>query len=176
MKDNLPELIKTLEFKIGHMEQQARECNIEISNVPERRNENLLAITTNLGAAINQKILSSDIVSIHRVPHASREDTRPKNIIVKFTTKILRDNVLAACRLKKGLNSEQLSVSGSVHKIYVNEHLTVKNKLLFRECRQKAKIQNYKYVWVKNSVILLRKSDNSPVLAIRTLHDVVKIK
>lgn len=174
-QSDVSDQITGLENKINYFDQQTRECNVEICNLPERRNENLLAIVTNLGMAINHKLTPSDIVSVHRVPHFSR-DVRPKNIIVKFTSKIIRDNILAACRLKKGLNSEQLLLSGAVQTIYVNEHLTVKNKLLFRECRQKAKSQNFKYVWVKHGIVLVRRTDNSPVLAIRSMHDIAKIK
>ncbi|XP_059059109.1 uncharacterized protein LOC131852462 [Achroia grisella] len=168
------DLIKALETKINYMEQQGRDCNIEMSNVPENRNENLMLIATTLGTVINQKIEQSDIVFIHRVPHASRDDTRPMNIIVKFASKFLRDSVLVACRRKR-INTELLSVTGPVQYIYVNEHLTVNNKLLFRECRQKAKDHNYKYVWVKKGVVLVRKTDHSRVLAVRTMHDIANI-
>ncbi|XP_059050411.1 uncharacterized protein LOC131845376, partial [Achroia grisella] len=52
-----PDQIKALETKINYMEQQARECNIEISNIPERRNENLMVIATNLGSYVTTYLL-----------------------------------------------------------------------------------------------------------------------
>jgi hypothetical protein len=172
----LPTQMQKLEHKLLTMEQQARDCNIEIVNIPDRRNENLISIITNLGGVTKQPILQSEIVAVHRVPHADQKDSRPKNIVVKFTTRVLRDNVITASRSIKDLTTEHLGISGHKQKIYVNEHLTLQNKHLFRECRNKAKAQNYKYIWVKHGVILLRKTDTSPVLAVRTEQDFIKIK
>ncbi|CAG9794185.1 unnamed protein product [Diatraea saccharalis] len=157
----LPEHIQILEVKLAAIEQQARDCNIEIVNLPERRNENLCNIITNLGVIIKQQILPSDIISVHRVPHADQKDSRPKNIIAKLSTRILRDNIIAACRSTKNISSEQLGISGSVQRIFINEHLTIQNKRLFRECREKAKLHDYKYVWVKHGVILVATSQRA---------------
>lgn len=172
----LPEQVLVLENKLAAMEQQARECNIEINNLPERRSENLVSIVVDLGKLVGQKISPAEIVAVHRVPHANMKDARPKNIIVKFATKILRDNLVSACRAKKIITSEQLSISGSSQKIYVNEHLTLKNKQLFRETREKARAREFKYVWVKHGVVLARKTDTSPVIAVRSLQDIDKLK
>jgi hypothetical protein len=172
---NVPNHVQSLENKLSVMEQHTRECNIEITNVPERRNENLINLLMNIGSVVKQPVLATDIVSVHRVPHADQKDTRPKNIIVKFTTRILRDNIVASCRSMKGLNTE-LGLTGTVRNIYVNEHLTLKNKQLFRETRDRAKSCDLKYVWIKLGTILTRKTDSSPVLAIRSEHDLAKIK
>ncbi|KOB77361.1 Zinc finger DNA binding protein [Operophtera brumata] len=168
--------VRVLENKVWAMEQQARQCNIEISNLPERRNENLVAILDCLGGAIKLPIRSSDIVAVHRVPHVDQRDHRPKNIIVKFNNRMLRDNVIAAYRATKGLDSTKIAVSGPPATFYVNEHLTLNNKLLFRQCREVAKKLDFKYVWVKHGTILTRKSDTSPVVAIRSSQDIAKIR
>lgn len=181
--DNIPlqtgtqceQTVLNLEAKIDLLEQQARQCNIEISNMPERRNENLLVLLEGLGKQIGYNIRSEDVVSIHRVPHAA-QNNKPKNIVAKFTTRILRDNIISAYRLKKGLSSEQLGISGTSHKIFVNEHLTLRNKQLFRQARETANIEGYKFVWTKHSTILVRETENSTVLAIRTVKDIDKIK
>ncbi|KOB65371.1 Zinc finger DNA binding protein, partial [Operophtera brumata] len=75
--------VRVLENKVWAMEQQARQCNIEISNLPERRNENLVAILDCLGGAIKLPIRS-----------------------------MLRDNVIAAYRATKGIDSTKITVSG----------------------------------------------------------------
>lgn len=168
--------VKSLELKINVLEQQARQCNLELSNVPEKRGENLLNIVETIGNVIGCNISQNDIVSAHRVPHVHQQAKNPKNIIVKLTTRTLRDNVLSATRLNKGVTTNQLGISGAEQKIYINEHLTLKNKQLFRRSRELAKKHNYRYVWVKHSTILARETDNSPVLAIRNENDLDKIK
>lgn len=56
-----------------------------------------------LSREINYPNASSNIVSVHRVPHADRQNLRPKNIIVKFATRVIRDNVISAFRAKRGV-------------------------------------------------------------------------
>ncbi|KAL0880334.1 hypothetical protein ABMA27_002781 [Loxostege sticticalis] len=168
--------IKSLEHKISAMEQNARQCNIEICNLPERRNENLVSIVEKLGDVIACPVRASDIVAVHRVPHADPKNNRPKNVIVKLNNRMLRDNVISAYRSAKGLDSTKLCITGPTSTIYVNEHLTINNKVLFRQTREMAKKQAFRYVWVKHGTILARKSDTSPVIAIRSTEDIAKIK
>ncbi|KOB73826.1 Zinc finger DNA binding protein [Operophtera brumata] len=168
--------IASLEAKLDSLEQQARQCNLELCNVPEKRNENLQALISNIGAALNVSIPSQDIISIHRVPQAQLDGRRPKNIIVKFTTRIMRDNVLGAYRRAKTLKSDQLHIAGTPARIYLNEHLTLKHKRLFRMCREMAKNNHFKYVWIRHSSILVRERDDAPAIVIRTESDLGKIK
>ena len=173
---NLSPIVTELVVKIDHLEQSARNNNIELCNIPERRNENLLSLMQNIGSVIKYNIQQSDIISIHRVPHAHQQNNMPKNIIVKFATRVMRDNILSAHRLCKGLTTEQLGMSGTSQQIYMHEHLTLKNKLLFRECREAAKKHNYKFLWVKHGTILVREKEAARAFAIRNSRDIVKIK
>jgi hypothetical protein len=165
-----------LEQQVAIMEQQARQCNIEISNMPERRGENLLNTVQLLGEILKCPIQSSDVIAVHRVPHADSKNPRPRNVIAKLSSRILRDNVLSAYRTNKGLDSNKLSIAGAKQFIYLNEHLTLNNKILFRQSRDAAKKYNYKFVWVKHGIILVRKTELAPIFAIRSLDDISKIK
>lgn len=169
--------VALLESKIDMLEQQARQCNIELGNIPERRGENLLSVLDTIASAINTPLSKADIVAIHRVPHAHTQNNRPKNVIVKFASRYLRDNVLSAYRLSKGLTTVGIGLPGTPCRIYMNEHLTLKNKDLFRKCREAAKVNKFKYVWIRNATILVKESDNSSTYAIRTETDIsCKIK
>ncbi|CAG4959056.1 unnamed protein product [Parnassius apollo] len=75
--------IQLLENKIHTMEQQARQCNVERANIPDRRGENLISIMECLGDAIKHPLQSSEIKAVHRVPHADKNDRRPKNVKVR---------------------------------------------------------------------------------------------
>ncbi|CAG9138735.1 unnamed protein product [Plutella xylostella] len=165
----------SLESKIEYMEQQARQCNIELTNVPERRGENLNIILETIGSKINYPIQHKEIISVHRVPQAQQSD-RPKNIIIKMQTRTLRDNILSAFRASKGLKTDELGIAGPSRAVYMNEHLTLQNKLLFRESRERARAQGYKYVWIKNGTVLVREADTSPAFAIRCRNDINKIQ
>ncbi|XP_026737514.1 uncharacterized protein LOC113500817 [Trichoplusia ni] len=169
--------IKNLESKIDNLEQHARQCNIEIANMPEKRGENLVMLLEDIGKNIDLTIPRDEIVSIHRVPHAAvLANDRPKNVIAKLKTRSLRDNILSAFRLKKGLSSTQLGISGPTRVIYVNEHLTLQKKLLLRETREEAKKHGFKYVWVRHATILVKKTDTCAALAIKSSNDLLKMK
>lgn len=167
--------VSDLESKIDAMEQQARSCNMEISNLPEKSGENLLAILEEMGSILKNPVSKQDVISIHRVPHADSKSSRPKNVIVKFATRLLRDNFVASVRLARGMKTDQLKIWPSQN-IYVNEHLTLKNKGLFRQAREAAKNCGYTYVWIKHGNILVRANDTSSVIAIRSNSDLSKIK
>ncbi|CAG9109465.1 unnamed protein product [Plutella xylostella] len=167
---------KSLEIRMDSMDQQSRQCNIEISNLPEKRGENLVEILQNIGTAIKFSIPQKDIIAIHRVPHMRSDNNTPKNVVVKFTSQTLRSNVLSAYRLAKGLTTDQVGISGAPNRIYLNEHLIISKKLLFRECRSAAKQHNYKHTWVRNGTILMRETDTSPVLKIYSSTDLKKLR
>lgn len=169
-------LLTELENRLEILELNSRQCNLEVVNVPEKRNENLIAILENIAAAVKQPITKHDVVSIHRVPQLNPKSGRPKNIIIRFSSRILRDNFLAAARTTKNITTDQLQIKGTSQRVYFNEHLTLKKKTLFREVREAAQKNGFKYTWIKHGSILARASDSSPVIVIRTKEDVCKIK
>lgn len=168
--------ICSLETKIDVLEQQARQCNVEICNLPERRNEHLPSIIEAIGNVLKSPISLNHIVAVHRVPHAHQQSTRPKNIILKFTSRLQRDNLLSAYRKANSLKTEQIGMSGASTSIYINEHLTLKRKQLFRRTREVANNHNHKYVWIRNGTILVRERDGETAFAIRGEGDLNKIK
>lgn len=61
-------------------------------------------------------------------------------------------------------------------RVYLNVHLTLDNKRILRETKDKARELDYKYVWVNDDgLILIRKNDNSSVLTIRSLDDISRL-
>lgn len=168
VKNSAAASVAMLESKIDVLEQQARQCNIELGNIPEKRGENLISVLETIASAINIPLAKNDVVAIHRVPHAHAQNKRPKNIIVKFASRLLRDNLLSAYRLSKGLTSDRIGFAGTPCRVYLNEHLTLRNKDLFRKCREAAKACKFRYVWIRNATVLVKESDDSATFAIRT--------
>lgn len=169
-----------LSKRLDDMEQYSRQTNIEIRNLPERKNEYLDGIMINLGKILKLPIAAGDIVFAHRVPHAHKytdgEKQAPKNVIVKFHSRTLRDNIIAASKQHRaGINTEQLQLAGTPTKIFINEHLTLKRKILFRQTKERCTAKKYKFVWVKNASIMARKDDTSPVVFVRSESDLDKI-
>ncbi|CAH0397546.1 unnamed protein product [Chilo suppressalis] len=175
-KDSQSQRITELELKMDIMDQQARQCNVEISNLPEKRGEDLSALMQEIGVLVKQPITQQDIISVHRVPHVNTVSKQPKNIIMKLASRVLRDKLLASVRLAKGVTTGQLNMPGTSQNVYVNEHLTLKTKKLFRETRIAAKDCEFKFTWIKNGNILVRRNKTSPIFSVRCPEDLQKIK
>lgn len=187
--DTLRNDVQSLKSHVEELEQRSRNANIEIQNVPERKGENLMHVIESIGAVIGYPIPPTQVKDVHRVAHNAKSD-RPKNIIVQLATRHVRNDVLAAARVRRGLTVAQLQkamggtpTSGLAasesrahdQNIYIKEHLTLKNKILYAEARKAKKEKNYKFVWIKNATILMRKTDDSRVVTIRNSEDLLKL-
>lgn len=169
--------INQLNIRVESLEQQARLNNIEIQGVPEKSDENLLSIIEKIGEYIQCPISSSIIDTVHRV---ARHPTinKPKSIIVKLLAKQKKDEIIAAAKAKRLAspnNPPGLKIEGISNGLFINEHLTNKNKLLLTKAKEMAKTSNYKYIWVRNGYVFARKNDRSKVLKIQSECDLSKM-
>lgn len=173
----LKKQVMDLNSKVNNLEQFTRSNNIEIQNIPEKPNENIIEIISSIGRAIDQPVDSSCFDFCSRVP--TNIQGRPKNIVVKFISKIRRDDFLAAYKAKRmsnsGLDKSGIKVEKVSEKLYINEHLSNYNKILFKEAREIARKKEYKYVWTQSGNILLRKNDASKILHIRSSDELRKL-
>lgn len=116
---------------------------------------------------IDSEILITSLNYVTRVP--TKIANKRKNIIVRFVSKIKRDDFLAACRSMRRSNTNPLKglrVDGVADEIFVNEHLTIQNKILFKETRTVARSKGYSFVWTQNGNILVRKDQTSKIIQI----------
>ncbi|CAH0725128.1 unnamed protein product, partial [Brenthis ino] len=161
----------------NNREQWARRSNIEIYGIPEQKNENLYSILQNVASKTSIKIdPGTDIDFITRVAtkNKNKDGKKCKPIIVKFLCRWKKDEFLAQARKLK-IRCNDLGFSNNYNNIYFNEHLTSTNKTLLLSVKKIAKEKNYKYVWIKNCSIMIRRSDNSAVLNISNMKDLNKI-
>lgn len=156
--------MKNLTSRFEEMEQRARSNNVEIQCIPESNNENLVKIVNQLSTVVGCDIPENSIVGCTRTAKYNRSSPRPRTIVVQFATQNTRDRLLAACSKfnkinhNNKLNTTHLQIGNSSLPIYVSEHLSPANKALHAAARIKAKEVNYKYVWVRNGKIYMRKN------------------
>jgi mRNA-degrading endonuclease YafQ of YafQ-DinJ toxin-antitoxin module len=175
--DKLEEEIKNLRLQNREMklqvnlnEQRERQLNVEIMGVPELKNENLIDIVTKICKSIELDILINDIVRVNRVTPRIKLQGRPRVIIAKLSSTLLKDNMISLAR-KNHVNTNNIDMAGEPKAIFVNEHLTPYNKQMFKKCKEFAKNNQYKYVWTKNGKIYLRQNDTSPAVQISDEED-----
>lgn len=171
--------VKELNGKVNLLEQHARSCNLEIQCLPEHRGENLVSTVTNLGRVISCGITDANIHNVTRIAKQNPNSARAKSIIVQFNSPRVRDEFLAASiKFNKSnpdnkLNSHILGIGGPKQNVYIMEHLSPANKSLHAAARIKAKEKTYKFVWIRNGKIFMRKTENSEYKYIKD-HDTLE--
>lgn len=164
----LQKQMKNIESRLSQLEQDARQNNLEIHCLPEHKQENLVKTMMQLSNVVSYPVTENDILSCSRVQKLNPNSKQPKAVICKLSSKSKRDNLLGAVLLynksnpKNKLNTKLLGYGGQETPVYVNEHLTLTNKALHAATRIAAKEKKYKFVWVRNGRILVRKDETSP--------------
>ncbi|XP_046962199.1 uncharacterized protein LOC124531733 [Vanessa cardui] len=156
-------------------EQWGRRSNIEIYGVPEKKGENLFNIFKDISHKANCPVnISTDLDFITRV--ASKNSSKKcKPIVVRFLARYKKDDFLSNVRKLK-LKACDLGYSNVNTPIFFNDHLTSSNKILLQRAKNRAKDNHYRYIWVKNCSIMVRRNDTSPIVHISSEKDLNKIK
>lgn len=164
-----------LQSLINKQQQLARSSNLEIVGLPETPNESAAEIVVKIAAHVGIQLQRTQIESAHRVQPMRKIEGRPKPIVVKLQTRLLKDQIISGLRKTKGITTRDLGLGGTGRRFFVNEHLTPENKQLLNATKLRAKDKSYKFVWVRNCNIFLRKNEESPVIVVGSIKDLQKI-
>lgn len=165
-----------LASRLAHFDQQSRSSNVEIQCVPESKQENLIKTVQQLGKVIKCPLNEAEIHVCSRLAKINSTSPRPRSILVKFSSPRLRDEFLAATsKFNKSnkddkLNTSHLGIGGSNKSpVYVVEHLTPENKALHAAARSKARELKYKFVWIRDGRVFMRKNEESNYVFVKNL-------
>lgn len=168
--------IINIENDLNRQQQRDRQLNLEITGIPESKNEALDTIFEKIANCSGVTITKADIEHINRVQPKQPVKGRPRSIIVKLKNRIHKDNIIAGIRKRRGITTKDLNLPGDTKFVYVNEHLTPQNKILYKKCREAAASKLIKYVWIRNCSIFMRKDDTSPAVLINNEEDLKKFR
>lgn len=76
---------------------------------------------------------------------------------------------------KKKLNAGVFGAEHSGKKIFINDTLTKFMRDLFKRAKEVVKEKEFKFIWVRNSTILLRKKEGDKVIIIKSFVDLDKL-
>ncbi|XP_045502181.1 uncharacterized protein LOC123699300 [Colias croceus] len=185
--------ILTLEYAITEIKdrlntnaQSQLRNEVEIVGVPETPNENpahtFRVISQKLGIPIEEYDLDFTIRVGPPRKHSQNIDNAednsqqpPRPLIARFLSRNKRDEFLKVGKMKqRSFNAQDMGLGSAAYKntdIYFNERLTQENRNLFRAARQQTKACGYKYCWIKNGVVYIRKQEGNPAIAIKKQED-----
>lgn len=164
-RDKNSETINQLERQLQDIKLSSRSSAVEIRNVPNKENETveeMINIVSQIGKSIDFEVSASEIRDIYRLP--AKPGTN-KTIVTEFSSVHTKTNYLSAARnfnksrkLEDKLNTKVVGMCGDKKPIYVDEYLPGSMKKLFLQSRDFAKKNSFKFCWISNGKILLRKS------------------
>lgn len=160
--------VRNIELKIEDLEQRSRIMNIEIIGIPETKSEDCQAIVKAVAAVAGIQSEDGDIQTAHRVP--SKKGTH-RPIIACLATRALKTSWIQKLRKIKNLSAKDVHSSFPQSRVYVNEHLSSYFKSLLYETKNYAKENGYKYVWVSDQKILMRKDAGLKSIRIKNAGD-----
>uniref|UniRef100_A0A2H1W117 SFRICE_025839 n=1 Tax=Spodoptera frugiperda TaxID=7108 RepID=A0A2H1W117_SPOFR len=179
--DILNKTVGDLSQRLNYLEQQARSNNLEIQCLPENKQENLFTVVKQLGSVVGCEIKDSDIMNCTRTAKLQTSNDRPRSVVVQLVSPKIRDLLLASVikynkrTPESKLSTADLGLAGSKSPVYVVEHLSPAHKALHAATRLRAKEKGYKFVWIRNGRIFVRKNIDSDHILIKNLEAINKI-
>lgn len=164
--------VNTLQAEVDALQQHSRRNNLEIRGVPEAEKENIKVIFSNIVKYLNLDN-STNLYDVgHRIPRFNRNSTAPRAIIIRVASRTFKEEIISAIRLKKGMKASNIGFPATENdsEIYINDHLTHKNKLLYKKVRDACKRDKLK-CWTRDCKIYYRNHDGKSVF-VRSEEDI----
>ncbi|XP_022834155.1 uncharacterized protein LOC111361927 [Spodoptera litura] len=183
--DAIEATIAALKTQLNDRDQELLQNDLIIAGIPETKDENkfhtIKVLSTKLGVTVEDR----DVVNIERIGGVRRGlidgadspsgELRARVIAVRLARRDVRDQLLRAARVRRGLTTADLNISAPPRRIYVNERLTQMNSKLFHSAREAGQRARYRYVWTKDGRIYARREDGVPAQRIRNDADLAQI-
>ncbi|KAJ2946823.1 hypothetical protein O0L34_g16147 [Tuta absoluta] len=175
----LREEVQQLRSQVEYRDKMQLRNDVEISGVNESQNENLTQVVSTIALKLGVKHEPQDMDFVVRagrqLPVEEGEVRRPRSIIVRFTRRAPRDEMLRAARSRRNITTEQLDVPGAPTKVFINEHLTKSERQLYAKARSIARERNFQYIGRRNGKIVVRKVENGALINIMSQDDLFRL-
>lgn len=157
---------------IKNRDRQAVAYTLNISSIPEEKNEDLMKIVVSLGKKLNIQIDNSNIAKVYRRENKAKGSLG--NIVVTCVTLATKDSLLGAIKKSK-IHIKDIGFKGENKQIYANQELIPSDNDLLRAALRLRKDQNIKFTWVSRGAILIRKNEGDPAIKITSQKHLLKL-
>lgn len=161
INNDLQEELKLIKQQLNKKEQNELKNNLIIQGVPYKDNENLGDLITKIGQ--NLEVPLGRNYTAFRMGKDSSKNSAIKVIFEEEKTKAM----LMKSKKRFQLNSSHLGFATNC-KVFLNHDLTKANVRLYKAARQFKNEEGFKYIWMNNGNVLLRKDDNSKVMVVNS--------
>lgn len=161
--------VSSLKLKIDNIEQFNLNKYIDITGIPQTTNENCSEIVKQIGLKTNTTINVIEAKRIHI------NNSKNSIIVAELETTEMKRTLIRNSKISKLSANNILSAWPNETKVYVNERLTKDRRILFGQARTTGKDKQFKFIWVNNGDILMKKDESSKTIRIRIQQDLEKV-
>ena len=165
--------INKMEYQLNKMENVNNRNKIDIVNVPGLNKQNAVTKAVEVCSGIGVDISAENIeyCTLKTTKSGKNSDNGSTNILcVKFKSAAIRNNILEMKRKNKiKLTTHIFGTDHAMQNIYINESISFHTRQLFNEARKVKVAKQFKYLWVKDSVVLMRRGDGEAIVRIRCI-------
>lgn len=169
--------INFLTTKLNNEDQNKLINNIEIKGVQNKEIQNDEDVTKQILTKIGVNIKKDDILIIERKKF--NKEGNNNTIQIKCKNHNIKEDILKKNKTyfkKNGkIRNIDVKLPGPETNIYINEHLTVRNKYLLGKAKELRKF-NYKFIWYKNGTIFVRRNEEEKIVQITNEEQIEKLK
>lgn len=171
--------ISELQSQLNDRDQELLLNDVELTEIPEHEGESVGHLVLTAAAKLGMVLEERDVVSATRVgPRRDHVEgasaPRPRPIVVRFTRRSLRDDLLKSARVRRAITTAELGLPEHVtRRFYVNERLTKNNRALFAKAREAGRNSNWRFIWTRDGRVYARRDQSAPRLFLRSESDVV---
>ncbi|KAF6215731.1 hypothetical protein GE061_000063 [Apolygus lucorum] len=163
--------IKRLEDRLLDSEQNALIKTVEISGIPISPGFSVTECVLSVGDAIKFDMNESMIDNCFR-RRLLTGSTQPGVISLTFNRQQEKDKFVSLARKKRDLSIRDIGIiEGEHNRIYVNESLTFVKRQILKQAKIFKRNHNFKFVWVRNGRILMKKDEESIPVDIKKIED-----
>lgn len=161
----LKEEIAEIKVMLNRNEQKVLNKNLIIHGIPQEKNESLKQIIEEVGNQLQVNLANSEFTAYRM----GKPEDKKRPIKACFENETFKNQLIKTPK-KYDLNAQTLGFRVD-SKIFLNHDLTKPNLELYKRSLAFKKTHDYKYLWINNGNILLRKREDSVVKVIKKDED-----
>lgn len=169
-----------LKSEVAEMQGYTRKDSVVVTGIPETKNESVFEVFNKLSSVIKSPVVSNGLSTAHRLPSRGKEQIKP--IVFKFVRRQDKEGWLADFKQAAsednggaGISTKTLCRSLAEGRVCAYQHLAPTTMELFRETKKLATQKGYRFVWIRDGKILVRKEEGEKPIQVKNVMDLKKI-
>lgn len=172
--------VSQLELEVDRLARAGLTNNMVILGLPSTKDEDVGDLVRKVATSVGYNLPEGAIKEAKRLFPKDKNNTRATiPIKVTFSDERIKEGLFAGKKARGQLlpSSVDPKFGSSNSRIMLRDEMTSFGMNLLKETREAEYLTDYKFIWPgRNGVVLVKKSENSPVHVIRSIADLHKLE